>query len=459
MTLLRPALLTVLVVAIDLWTKAMARHLLVPGGSIDLVPGVSLGLSYNTGMAFGLLQGQRWLLLVGGAVIVAGLIFWLRRERGTQSRAGLSLILGGALGNLIDRFARDAVTDFIDLQGFGYQWPTFNLADTALTVGVLLLLFDRRARSKPVLPKEFTPALGASEFSSLYDLSIALLTREQVWRRALLAQLDPRPGDVILDVGCGTGTFAVMIKQMCPDCEVVGIDPDPDILARAAEKARNAGVTIRFEQGFARDADRFGPVFTKVVSSLVFHQTPMAEKAAGLSAIRRALRSDGSLHIADYGLQRTALMRLLFRIIQRVDGHANTQPNAEGVLPVLMEGSQFEAVTERLVVPTATGSISLYFAVRGGRAVPTDDFTDQEEAVRTWLIALDWVDAAADVRIWRTPVGLACTARALRKPDAKTPDGEEILAMLSDTFALNQILLCVEPLVFQRPIELPRQRS
>jgi phospholipid N-methyltransferase len=147
---------------------------------------------------------------------------------------------------------------------------------------------------------------------------------------------------------------------------VVGIDPDPDIVARAAAKARTAGVAIGFEQGFARAADRFGPVFTKVVSSLVFHQTPMEEKSAGLSAIRRALSREGSLHVADYGHQRTGLMRLLFRIIQRVDGYANAQPSADGVLPVLMEEAQFERVNERLVVRTATGSISLYGAVRRG---------------------------------------------------------------------------------------------
>lgn len=357
-----------LVVAVDLATKALARAALDSGAAVDLLPGASLALSYNSGMAFGLLQGRRWPLLIGGAIIVAGLVFWLLRERSGQSRIGLSLILGGAIGNLVDRLARGAVTDFIDLHAFGQHWPTFNLADTALTIGVLLLVFDRQKALAAPSKQDFTPALGVSALSPLYDLAIAALTREQVWRRALIAQLDPRPGDVILDVGCGTGTLAIMIKRACPDCEVVGLDPDPDILERAAAKAGQAGLAIRFEQGFARDADRFGPAFTKVVSTLVFHQTPMAEKAAGLAAMRRALRPDGSLHLADYGLQRTRLMRFLFRIIQRLDGYANTQPNAEGVLPVLMQEAGFEAVTERRVTPTATGSISLYFARTGGTA-------------------------------------------------------------------------------------------
>lgn len=358
-------LLVILVLVADIASKALARALLITGGEVDLLPGVTLALSYNAGMAFGLFQGSRWLLLIGGGVIAAGLAFWLLRERSFQSRAALSLILGGALGNLVDRLTRGVVTDFIDLHAFGQHWPTFNLADTALTVGVLLLVFDQQRLPATRAKQDFTPALGASALSPVYDLAIAALTREQVWRRALIAQLDPQPDDVILDVGCGTGTLAVMIKRACPDCEVVGLDPDPEILERAAAKARKAGLAIRFEQGFARDADRFGPAFTKVVSTLVFHQTPMGEKASGLAAMRRALRADGSLHIADYGLQRTGLMRFLFRIIQRVDGYANTQPNADGVLPVLMNEARFVNVDERRVVQTATGSISLYFARTG----------------------------------------------------------------------------------------------
>lgn len=160
MTMPGHVLLAASVVAVDLAAKALARHFLVPGGSVDLLPGVSLGLSYNSGMAFGLLQGKRWLLLVGGAVIAAGLVFWLRRERSGQSRVGLSLILGGALGNVIDRLARGAVTDFIDLHAFGLQWPTFNIADTALTLGVLALLFDQHGRSHAAATRDFTPPLG-----------------------------------------------------------------------------------------------------------------------------------------------------------------------------------------------------------------------------------------------------------------------------------------------------------
>lgn len=105
---------------------------------------------------------------------------------------------------------------------------------------------------------------------------------------------------------------------------------------------------------------------TKAVSSLVFHQVPLAEKAAGLRAMHAVLGAGGEVHVADYGQQRTRLMRALFRVVQTLDGYENTTPNARGVLPELMREAGLREVRETLVVPTATGSISLYF----GAAAP-----------------------------------------------------------------------------------------
>ena len=91
----------------------------------------------------------------------------------------------------------------------------------------------------------------------------------------------------------------------------------------------------------------------------------MDEKVAALAAMHGVLRAGGEVHIADYGLQRTPLMRALFRgIIQNLDGRLNTEPNARGVLPDLMRTAGFRNVEETLVIPTPSGSISLY---RGSR--------------------------------------------------------------------------------------------
>ncbi|MDX2144140.1 MAG: class I SAM-dependent methyltransferase [Rhodospirillaceae bacterium] len=208
---------------------------------------------------------------------------------------------------------------------------------------------------------DYTPALGYRWLTPLYDSAIALLTRERHWRRLLLAQAAPRAGDRILDVGCGTGTFALMLKQACPAAEVMGIDPDPEVLARARAKAAAAGADIAFVAGFVPEmppARLNAP--TKIVSSLVFHQIPLEGKRGLLRAIRALLADGGELHIADYGAQRSRLMRALFRgTVQVLDGTADTQPNADGVLPQIMRDAGFASVEETRIVPTATGSISL----------------------------------------------------------------------------------------------------
>lgn len=218
----------------------------------------------------------------------------------------------------------------------------------------------------------FTPALGHAALTPLYDLAIAAMTREGRWRGALLRQLAPRNDDVIVDVGCGTGSLLLLIARAAPQATLIGLDPDPAVLRRASAKADRAHARVAFEQGFARDAARLEAIRpTKIVSSLVFHQIPLEEKDAGLRAMHAALPPGGELHIADYGLQRTSLMRRLFRQVQHLDGLENTTPNAEGVLPAIMSRAGFVEVEERAVIPTPTGSISIYFARKqvGGEAV------------------------------------------------------------------------------------------
>jgi len=215
--------------------------------------------------------------------------------------------------------------------------------------------------------KDFTPALGNSSFTPLYDAAIGLLTREDTWRSALLEVLQPTSEDRILDVGCGTGSLAVKIKHNSPGSEVHGIDPDASILQIAEKKAKKQSVSITFHQGFlTQETTQTLGRFSAVVSSLVFHQTPMDEKRNLLSVISKLLLSGGKVCIADYGLQRTKLMKTLFRrTVQAIDGVSDTQPNADGCLPILMKDAGFLDVSEVKVIPTATGSISIYSATVG----------------------------------------------------------------------------------------------
>ncbi|MGB7371065.1 class I SAM-dependent methyltransferase [Erythrobacter sp.] len=211
----------------------------------------------------------------------------------------------------------------------------------------------------------FTPALGRAEFTRIYDFAIRLLTREQVWRSALLKQVSPRNDETILDVGCGTGTFAIMLKQKAPKAQIVGLDPDPEVLALAGRKAESKGIDVKWRQGFARDTARTPAAYDKAVSSLMFHQMPMAEKRVGLEAMFNALRPGGELHIADYAHQPDRNMRRLFRwTVQRIDGVEDTQPNADGALEEMLAELAGEKVMPVRVVRTLTGAISLFRLTR-----------------------------------------------------------------------------------------------
>lgn len=213
---------------------------------------------------------------------------------------------------------------------------------------------------------QYVPALGRPELTGLYDHVLALVAREGRWRAALLEALQPRDGELIVDIGCGTGSQAIATKRRCPGARVVGIDPDPAVLAIARAKAQRAGVQIEWIQGLGgQAADLIGQgAADAVISSLVLHQCDVPVKGEILSAMARLARPGGRVLIADYGRQR-GLMRLLFRMVQAVDGFERTQFNAEGSLPGLMRASGLSAVTERDRIATPTGSISLYVTHAG----------------------------------------------------------------------------------------------
>jgi signal peptidase II len=137
------------IVVLDQITKAVVLEHLPPGVAIHLIDGVlSLTLVMNTGLAFGLLGGLpaawRWLvalLSIVALVVLARVAMRVLADGGWLARLSVALIFGGAVGNLIDRARFGAVVDFVDAHFRGYHWPAFNVADSAITIGVTLLAF------------------------------------------------------------------------------------------------------------------------------------------------------------------------------------------------------------------------------------------------------------------------------------------------------------------------------
>ncbi len=129
--------------SLDQATKAGALSALTPGVPFSLAPGLDLTLGFNRGVVFGLFAsdttaGRLLLIAVTGGIVLA-LLAWAIRERRPVVRIALGLVVGGAVGNLVDRIRSGAVTDFIDVHLGGLHWPAFNLADAAICVGVTIL--------------------------------------------------------------------------------------------------------------------------------------------------------------------------------------------------------------------------------------------------------------------------------------------------------------------------------
>src|SRR5262245_20478656 len=146
--------------------------------------------------------------------------------------------------------------------------------------------------------RRFLPAAGHDWFLPLYDPFVKLLGGDCI-RRQLIDQATLQPGQRALDIGCGTGTLAVMMKQLHPEVDVVGLDPDPKALARARRKAK--ALAVRFDQGFADALPYAEASFERVFSSFMLHHLAEDEKARTLREVRRVLRPGGSLHLVDFG--------------------------------------------------------------------------------------------------------------------------------------------------------------
>ena len=141
-------LMSIIIIVLDLWTKALATESLTLYRPVELTSWLNMTLAHNYGAAFSFLSNaggwQRWLFTGLASVVTVVLIVWLFRLTSQEKVTGaaLGLIIGGAVGNLIDRIMNGYVVDFIDVYYRNHHWPAFNLADSAITGGVILLLLD-----------------------------------------------------------------------------------------------------------------------------------------------------------------------------------------------------------------------------------------------------------------------------------------------------------------------------
>ena len=134
------------VIIVDQISKWWILGFVMPLQVIPLTPFFNLVLGWNRGISFGFLDSGGWLsawfLPLAAVAISAILAVWLYRVRHLRAAVSIGLIIGGAIGNLIDRLQFGAVADFLDFYAWGTHWPAFNLADSAITIGAAVLILD-----------------------------------------------------------------------------------------------------------------------------------------------------------------------------------------------------------------------------------------------------------------------------------------------------------------------------
>jgi ubiquinone/menaquinone biosynthesis C-methylase UbiE len=208
----------------------------------------------------------------------------------------------------------------------------------------------------------YIPALGYRWLTRFYDPLVRVTAREATFKEALLRQASIRDGHRVLDLGCGTGTLALLVKHGHRGAEVFGLDADPEALKLARTKLSESGIEVRLDQGLASALPYTAESFDRTLSSLFFHHLSSELKLEAMREVLRVLRPGGEFHIADWGKPTSPAMRLAFIAIQLLDGFATTTDNVRGLLPDLLGLAGFEKVENRKSYSTLLGTVALYGA-------------------------------------------------------------------------------------------------
>jgi ubiquinone/menaquinone biosynthesis C-methylase UbiE len=206
---------------------------------------------------------------------------------------------------------------------------------------------------------QYIPALRFHWLTPFYDSLFKWSMREESTKSRLIEHAHIQPGQRVLDLGCGTGTLAVMMKQSVPEAQVTGLDGDEQVLTIAKAKAERANVNIQLDHGLAYELPYLDHSFDVVVSSFVIHHLTSADKLQAFKEVRRVLRPDGWFHILDFGRPvnlLTGTQALAFKMFEQAADNFN------GRIPSMLKEAGFDSVSEAERMTNIFGPIWFYEA-------------------------------------------------------------------------------------------------
>jgi ubiquinone/menaquinone biosynthesis C-methylase UbiE len=188
----------------------------------------------------------------------------------------------------------------------------------------------------PETEQEYIPALGLRALTPFYDFIQRWVVQDTRYKNRLIEQARIQAGHKVMDLGCGTGTLAVMVKQAQPNVEVFGLDADPEMLKVAQLKTERKSLAVKFNQGMAFDLPYPDASLDRVLSSLMIHHLKTPEKEKAAREIYRVLKPGGQLHVIDFGKPSTFYGKLLGPFLHKFE---EANDNIDGRLPIIFQGA------------------------------------------------------------------------------------------------------------------------
>lgn len=208
--------------------------------------------------------------------------------------------------------------------------------------------------------ESYIPALRFHWLNNIYDFLIGVLMPEKEFKNALIDNASIQDNHTVLDFGIGTATLSIMAYKSNPKAIYTGLDIDSGMLKIAKQKIENANATIeliKYDGGILPFEDSS---IDRIITSLVIHHLTSEQKLASFFEFKRILKHDGELHIADWGKASNFLMRLMFHIVQLLDGYKTTNDNVKGKLPNIIKQAGFEQINISQKFNTVLGTVEIF---------------------------------------------------------------------------------------------------
>lgn len=202
--------------------------------------------------------------------------------------------------------------------------------------------------------EKFIPALNQSWLTPVYDPLLKWGMREVTFKRYLVESSNLQAGQMVLDLGCGTGTLTIQIKQFLPQIELFGLDGDPSVLQIARGKAKAAGADITWEEGLAYALPYPTASFDRVISCLMIHHLTATSKLKAFQEVYRILKPGGEFHLLDFGKPTSFGMRLISIPIARMEEAGD---NVHGLLPDMLRQAGLSIIAETRHFKTVFGEL------------------------------------------------------------------------------------------------------